>query len=524
MDGSDFWDVAANWSSNPALPGSSDDVFNNTASATITHRSGNDTINSFLSEGAFILSGGSLTVNTTLQVNNTFTINGGTLKGATVNAGSGGQGITFANNGSNFLDGVTANANLDLATGTGIARILNGLTLNGIANINNNSVLAFEGTQTLSGTGAVLFGDTGSSNRLDIEGNSTLTIGSNMKIHGQNGTIGGQVFAGGTNALVNNGTISADVSGGTITLTANNGNANAITNGGLLEAANGGTLNLAGHITNTGSGAITVADSDSRITQSAVTVTGGTINNTAGGEFVPSNSSNNYLDGVTVNGVVDMASATGIERILDGLTLNGTIKVNSNSILAFQGDQTLGGTGDILFGDTGSSNRLDIEGNSTLTIGSNIKVHGQNGRIGGQDFIGATNALINNGTISADVSGGTIILTSTNGAATAVTNNNTLEARNGGTLNLSAHVTNGSSGNITVVDSSSTVFQNGVTLTGGTINGLSSLAPGAGFVPSNSSNNYLDGVTVNGVVDMASATGIERILDGLTLNGTIKVN
>src|SRR5581483_6061818 len=257
---------------------------------------------------------------------------------------------------------------------------------------------------------------------------------------------GGQDFIGATNALINNGTISADVSGGTIILTSTNGAATAVTNNNTLEARNGGTVNLSAHVTNGSSGNITVVDSSSTVFQNGVTLTGGTINGLSslapGAGFVPSNSSNNYLDGVTVNGVVDMASATGIERILDGLTLNGTIKVNSNSILAFQGDQTLGGTGDILFGDTGSSNRLDIEGNSTLTIGSNIKVHGQNGRIGGQDFIGATNALINHGTISADVSGGTIILTSTNGAATAVTNNNTLEARNGGTLNLSAHVTN----------------------------------------------------------------------------------
>ncbi len=81
------WDVAANWSSNPNLPGSADDVKNNTT-FTITHDTGNDTINSFLSQGAFILSGGSLTGATsasTFQVNNAFSISGGTLRDFTLN-------------------------------------------------------------------------------------------------------------------------------------------------------------------------------------------------------------------------------------------------------------------------------------------------------------------------------------------------------------------------------------------------------------------------------------------------------
>ncbi len=271
------WDVAANWSSNPNLPGSTDNVQNNTT-FTITHDTGTDVINSFLSQGAFILSGGTLQVSTTLQVNNTFTMDGGTLKGATVNAGTGGQGISFADNGNNVLDGVTANANLDLATSTGFTQILNGLTLNGTASINNNSVLAVGNTETLAGSGDVLFGSTGSSNRLTIEGDSTLTIGANMKIHGQNGTIGGQVIANGTNALVNNGTISADVATGTITLTSTNSAANAITNGGTLSAANGGTLALGSNngtanITNTGN--ISVVDSSSAIAQNGIAIVGG---------------------------------------------------------------------------------------------------------------------------------------------------------------------------------------------------------------------------------------------------------
>src|SRR5579871_3649831 len=445
--------------------------------------------------------------------------NGVTLTGGTINNSAGGS-FTASNNGNNFLNGVTINGKLDLATNTGIERVLNGLVLNGTVAINNNSILAFQGSQTLSGSGDILFGATGSGNRLNIEGASTLTIGNNMIIHGQNGTIGLQSFVGGTNALINNGIISADVANGTINLNINNGAATAVTNNNLLEAQNGGTLVLNSHVTNMGSGNIKVADSQSAILQNGVTLTGGTINNSAGGSFTASNNGNNFLNGVTINGKLDLASNTGIERVLNGLVLNGTVAINNNSILAFQGSQTLSGSGDILFGATGSGNRLNIEGASTLTIGNNMIIHGQNGTIGGQSFVGGANSLINNGIVSADVAGGIINLNINNGAATAVTNNNLLEAQNGGTLVLNSHVTNVGSGNITVADSQSAILQNGVTLTGGTINN----SAGGSFTASNNGNNFLNGVTINGKLDLASNTGIERVLNGLVLNGTVAIN
>ena len=67
---------------------------------------------------------------------------------------------------------------------------------------------------------------------------STLTVGSNILIHGENGTIGQEDYIGGTATLINNGTISADVAGGAINLLPNGGT----TNNGILEAKNGGNL------------------------------------------------------------------------------------------------------------------------------------------------------------------------------------------------------------------------------------------------------------------------------------------
>src|SRR5437588_815426 len=64
-DASGDWDTPANWSSNPALPGPTDDVtISVTGVPTITHSTGTDTINSLTSNANLALTGGSLIVST----------------------------------------------------------------------------------------------------------------------------------------------------------------------------------------------------------------------------------------------------------------------------------------------------------------------------------------------------------------------------------------------------------------------------------------------------------------------------
>ena len=80
-----FWDVVTNWSSNPALPGAADNVTLNVGGATvrtITHQSGDDTINSLSSQENFALTGGSLSLNAASTINAGFNHSGGTLSGA----------------------------------------------------------------------------------------------------------------------------------------------------------------------------------------------------------------------------------------------------------------------------------------------------------------------------------------------------------------------------------------------------------------------------------------------------------
>jgi len=381
---------------------------------------------------------------------------GSTITGGTISTTGTGKVVGFNSN-SNILTGVTLNGTLDLATGTSIERVTGGLTLNGAVNINNNSILSFSGDQTLSGTGSIVLGNTGASNRaLGLEGNTTLTIGSNIVVRGENGTLGQTYLSGGTQSLINNGRISADVSGGKFSLTPSNG----VTNNGVLEAKNGGTLVLDANVTGTPSSHI-VAGAGSTILQNGVGLDG-VINAAGGGSFRAANSNSNTLTAVSFNGTLDLATATGIERVAGGLALNGAVNINNNSVLSFSGDQTLSGTGSIVLGNTGASNRaLGLEGNTTLTIGSNIVVRGENGTLGQTYLSGGTQSLINNGRISADVSGGKFSLTPSNG----VTNNGVLEAKNGGTLVLDANVTGTPSGSI-VAGAGSTILQNGVTLSG----------------------------------------------------------
>jgi len=426
------------------------------------------------------------------------------VTGGAINSANGGL-FRAANNSNNYLDATTLNGTLDLSTVTGRERVLNGLTLNGRVNLDDNSILSFEGTQTVAGIGSIVLGATGAANRIALDGNGTTTIGSGITIHGENGTIGQEVNIGGTQTLLNNGKISADVSGGTITI-----NDSAVTNNGTLEARNGGTLILSSNVTGGASGQI-IADTGSSVVQDGVVISG-TVNTSGSGSFRATNSAANFLTGVTLNGNLDLVTTSARERVNGGgLTLNGRIDIDNNGILSFEGDGALDGDANIVLGSTGPGNRVALDGSGTTTFGANVTIRGENGSIGGQHNIGGTQTLVNNGKISADVSGGTITINDS-----AVTNNGTLEARNGGTLVLSSNV----SGGQIIADAGSSVVQSAVTISG-TVN-----TSGSGnFRATNSAANFLTGVTLNGNLDLTTTSARERINGGgLTLNGRIDID
>jgi hypothetical protein len=194
--GTGDWNTVSNWSSG-TLPGVDDNVVIDQpgASLTVTHSSGAHIVKSVLCHQSFVISGGSLAVSNTVQVNRTFTLSGGTLMAATVLPGTNAQAVSVLNC---TLNSVTMNANMDLIGNYSYCAVNNGLVLNGTARLGtatNNSygLLSFVGTQTLSGNGTILFGlgyDSNYNNTLRLENAGTvLTIGPSIIIRGQNGNI-----------------------------------------------------------------------------------------------------------------------------------------------------------------------------------------------------------------------------------------------------------------------------------------------------------------------------------------------
>jgi hypothetical protein len=546
-----FWDVGSNWDTG-MVPGQLDDVLLDVASgAKITYRSGNTTIRSLSSNNPFAITGGTLTVNETLQVNNTFTLSGGTFKDATVLPGTGGQGMTGTTSGGT-LSGVTFNGDLTLSQDNAFVRVTNGLTLNGTAHLSGaNTQIRTIGNQTIGGSGSISFeGTTGSERYLTMEGTGQLTLAAGFTVRGGRGRIGHQVEAGGANVLVNEGTILADVSGQTLNIQPSS--TGSFSNSGVMEARNGGsltvgggtgwsstgtitsqnnsTVNLGGSFSRSGLGTVnsgggtvnltgTLNNSGAELTLDAAsgswrllggTINGGTIN-FADGQTLVTTTTGGTLSGVTFNGDLTLSQDNAFVRVTNGLTLNGTAHLSgANTQIRSIGNQTIGGSGSISFeGTTGSERYLTIEGTGQLTLAAGFTVRGGRGRIGHQVEAGGANVLVNEGTILADASGQTLnIQPSSTGS---FSNSGVMEARNGGSLTVGGGTGWSSTGTITSQNNST------VNLGGSfTRSGLGTVNSGGGTV-------NLTGTLNNSGAELTldAASGSWRLLGGTINGGTI---
>ncbi|HET9219022.1 MAG TPA: matrixin family metalloprotease, partial [Terriglobia bacterium] len=142
LPGDGFWDIAANWqdtSGQARVPTSSDDVLIDLAGSnpTITVRTGAQAVRSLLSSESIVISGGSLTVDSTSEINAAFTLSGGTLTGTgtlTVTGASTWSGGTMTGTGATTFTGalaITGGNVHDLTTRT--------LNLNGTTTWTNTS-------------------------------------------------------------------------------------------------------------------------------------------------------------------------------------------------------------------------------------------------------------------------------------------------------------------------------------------------------------------------------------------------
>jgi streptogramin lyase len=667
------WDTASNWSTG-LVPGPSDVVLINQPGVTVTHGVNvTDSILGLVSQDPVVLSSGTLSVASMVQVNNTFTLSGGTLSNATVVAGT---TITATSSGGT-LDHLTLAGSLDLQTNSGAyANVSDGLTLQGgtiqLGNASGTTYgdLNFYGpAQTIDGSplnpAFIVLGASGTSGLFSYSTNN-VTFGPNLTIEGgQGGYI--QSFDGAF--FDNRGTISADAQTGTpgtlslfavtndnlirvadgssLILDGNSTSASpAWTNNNIIEISGGGTFTLQGSGTPSPAGntwlnagtiyetasvvdeggtftvtmpgvlirtggpgdgrldltgtftnsfGVTLNDGVGSVYLEGGTIVGGTIAVTGTNELYATDVGG-ALDGVTLVGTLDNPSPLDMQTndgayvlVYAGLTLqNARIQVGNQSgtthgSIYFDGAaQTVAGAaltspGDIELGGYIGNSLFNYSG-STVTFGSNLTIHGNNGDIAAYNgafdnqatIIGdpaeGSPSTVNPNLLSTQLVGGSLYfynLTNDgliegingesltfdgfNGIVPAWTNNNTIAISSGGTLYLQGSIdipnTPSWQNNGTISETGSTVDLGGVFTLGalgtlvrqagpfdGTVNVIGTLINTNLLLDDTTAAStgswYLQGGTIQGgsvaVVGTAElfATGTGGNLIGVTLAGT----
>jgi hypothetical protein len=465
---------------------------------------------------------------------------GGTILGGIVstaaNTALGGVGV----NTGGTLAGVTLAGTLDMTGLNWRMTVTGGLTLNNaVINLGQGSQLIFAGTQTLGGTGNVVFTtaiseDTG----LQIPQGSTLTIAPGITVHGKTGFIGGTPASKLTGSFINQGNIIAD-GGGTISLDGVNWR-----NAGSIIGMIGGFILLDGTLDNRGS-TLALDDTTGSYYLSYGTILGGTVSTTGSAKLIGL-AHVGTLAGVTLAGTLDVASFGGAAVIVTGaLTLNnGSIELAARSRLIFQGTQTLMGTCTVTFsGVATDDSALLVPGNGdTLTIAPGITVRGNSG------FVGSVTggALINQGTITAQ-SGGTLTVQGIANFAGGTLTGGTWQAVGNSTLRLlgadvvtntagilldgaashlysDAGTTNALAGLATNATTGSLTISNGANLSTGIFNNQGSLTVGLGSTFTASGNYTTGGSTIVDGALVANNTVTVSSGGNLSGSGTVSAN
>ncbi|MEO8124427.1 MAG: PEP-CTERM sorting domain-containing protein, partial [Burkholderiales bacterium] len=291
-----------------------------------------------------------------------------------------------------------------------------------------------------------------------------------------------------------------------------------VVNQGTMQAKNGGTLLIAVNGSGVSNSGVLLADVGSTVAFSGATITGGALNSNGSGRFAATSSGSNFLRGVTLNGQLDMAGAYSVERALDGMVLNGTVNIGNASIFAPQGDNTISGSGSIVFADNNGYNRLNVEAGN-LVLGSGITVRGDTGVIGNQVWAGGAATLTNNGVINADA-GGTITV-----AVNGVTTNNGLMRAQNGTLTVNSPLVNNGTlrADAAGVVNLPTNFANDGLMTGVGSFALTGTLTNNGHVTPGTPGGEPGALTLNGKYAQGATGSFDVGLDGLNF-GSLAVS
>ena len=408
------------------------------------------------------------------------------------------------------------------------------------------------GRFTLGGYGTLI-----NQGAITVSGNDTLAVtaaqfaNTGILTAGQGGTIllGQASFGVQAPAWSNTGRIA--VAGGTLTL----GGAITTSQLGSITETSGavvlsGTLNNAGSTLSLNGGAGPLSLTALSLTG---TIAGGTIVDAAGA--LTEGSGTAVLDAVAYRGTLDLAAAGSFLRVRDGLSLSGAADIlGTAATLDFQGSQTFDHA-QILLGAAGSAASLDVgelagqAAATTLTLGPSLVLtqSGQFAAIGRPGGTGQPgDMIVNQGTISAAVAGGTLTLGGpgfsnqgtilvgqgeTLAIATANFTNTGTIAVTGGNLALGGSLTLAQLGQMSltngVISISGTLDLGGGTLSvgqgsaigrlvlTGTIKNGTITDAGGGLAPSGGAT--LDSVTYDGTLDLSRPFAALAISHGINL-------
>jgi len=283
--------------------------------------------------------------------------------------------------------------------------------------VGNPGYLALDSsTVTLSGGGIVSLNNP-ASQLVGFSGTETLVNKDN--------TIQGQGLISDLISLTNQATVNANVSGGTLLI-----NEVTTTNTGTLEATGGGTLHINDSTVTNTNGTIST-DSSSSVMLSGSTIIGGNLTSATGAVI---HGNDTALQGVTLTPGSTYSVDPGLGTFLTGdLTNKGTVLIGGSSaaaaLYADVSTVNLSGGGTITLNNT-NSQLAGFGGTETLVNKDNT--------IQGQGSISALASFQNQGTVLANVSGGTLSID----GVTNTTNSGTFQASSGSTLLVNGMLTN----------------------------------------------------------------------------------
>ena len=343
---------------------------------------------------------------------------GVTLYGQNLTITPGSGTLTISNRG-----GISLDYNSDTQMGTALT--INGnLTNSGFADTENGSTLQINGSVNNSGTLATDYSGHGGGNTLNITGNLTNQTGGSFYVAGAGdiATLGGLDNAG--SAGVSNGStlrINGDV---------NNSNSNS-----HLSVFGGGTLNIAGTLTN--AGFVMLGQGNDMGDMATI---GGNLTNA--GWVIVQNGSTLQINGNVNNSFILTTDPSFFGH--DGNTLN--ITGNLTNSYAF----SLNGHGDMATIGNGLTNSadgfVDVENGSTLHIGGDVTTSGTMATSYDGTYYSNGNTLTIAGNLS-NQAGGEFILNGSGDMASVgngLTNDagGFVEVQNGSTLKITGDVNN----------------------------------------------------------------------------------